>query len=134
MLCWQPTLAGGRTWPRPALASLPRPAEQPPSAFPAAQVRCDCPPQALLDFLLSEAGGAAHASAARLADGRAAEAELLEAARVALGAKHLIRVCASYEQVRAWVGVLGLGGSGAEGRAWPGARVGGCSGPWRVWG
>lgn len=62
------------------------------------QVRCDCPPQALLDFLLSEAGGAAHASAARLADGRAAEAELLEAARVALGAKHLIRVCASYEQ------------------------------------
>eukprot|EP00887_Chlorella_sp_A99_P008131 scaffold12.g8131.t1 len=62
------------------------------------QVRSDCPPALLLDFLRSEAGEAAHAAATALADTRAEEEVLLEEVRSALGARHVIRVCSSYDQ------------------------------------
>ena len=62
------------------------------------QVRCDCPPPHLLDFLCSAAGLSAHAAAAAVAGGREEEEALLGAVRDALGAKHVIRVCSSYDQ------------------------------------
>ncbi|KAL4436733.1 hypothetical protein ABPG75_003872 [Micractinium tetrahymenae] len=62
------------------------------------QVRCDCPPDHLLDFLCSSAGLSANEAAAQVAGSREEEEQLLEAVRQALGAKHVIRVCSSYEQ------------------------------------
>ncbi|PSC70243.1 hypothetical protein C2E20_6326 [Micractinium conductrix] len=62
------------------------------------QVRCDCPPQHLLDFLCSSAGLSANEAAAQVAGSREEEEALLESVREALGAKHVIRVCSSYEQ------------------------------------
>lgn len=62
------------------------------------QVRCDCPPEHLLDFLCSSAGLIANEAAVQVAEGREEEEQLLEAVREALGAKHVIRVCSSYEQ------------------------------------
>ncbi|GAB4823551.1 hypothetical protein N2152v2_010597 [Parachlorella kessleri] len=62
------------------------------------QVRSDCPPSHLMDFLKSEAGQAADSAAAQVAGSKQQEEQLLEAVRAALGAKHVIRVCSSYEQ------------------------------------
>lgn len=64
------------------------------------QVRTDCPPKHLLAFMSSEAGAEAHNTAALVADTRAEEAAALEAVRDALGAKHVVRVCSSYDQQR----------------------------------
>ena len=65
---------------------------------PCLQVRSDCPPSYLLDFLHSEAGAAADVAASQLADSRHEEEALLEEVRHALGARHVIRVCSSYDQ------------------------------------
>lgn len=62
------------------------------------QVRADCPPKHLLAFMSSEAGALAHQAAAQVAGSRAEEEELLAAVRDALGAKHVVRVCSSYDQ------------------------------------
>lgn len=59
------------------------------------QVRCDCPPSHLLDFLCSSAGLSANETAAQVAGSREEEEALLAAVREALGAKHVIRVCSS---------------------------------------
>lgn len=64
------------------------------------QVRSDCPPKRLLEFLSSESGSAAHQSAEAVASTKQEEEAALTAVREALGAKHVIRVCSSYEQVR----------------------------------
>jgi hypothetical protein len=63
-------------------------------------VRCDCPPSHLLDFLCSSAGLSANETAAQVAGSREEEEALLAEVRDALGAKHVIRVCSSYNQVR----------------------------------
>jgi hypothetical protein len=62
------------------------------------QVRTDCPPKHLLAFMISEAGELAHETATLVADTKAEEAAALEAVRDALGAKHVVRVCSSYDQ------------------------------------
>ena len=62
------------------------------------QVRTDCPPKHLLAFMVSEAGDVAHETATLVADTRAEEAAALEAVKFALGAKHVVRVCSSYDQ------------------------------------
>ncbi|KAL4858162.1 hypothetical protein ACK3TF_001655 [Chlorella vulgaris] len=62
------------------------------------QVRCDCPPSHLLDFLCSSAGLSANETAAQVAGSREEEEQLLAEVRDALGAKHVIRVCSSYNQ------------------------------------
>jgi hypothetical protein len=62
------------------------------------QVRTDCPPKHLLAFMVSEAGELAHETATLVADTKAEEAAALEAVRDALGAKHVVRVCSSYDQ------------------------------------
>lgn len=64
------------------------------------QVRTDCPPKNLLAFMASEAGALAHKTATLVADTRAQEEDALAAVRNALGAKHVVRVCSSYDQVR----------------------------------
>ena len=76
-------------------------------------MRCDCPPQHLLDFLCSSAGLSANEAAAQVAGSREEEEALLESVREALGAKHVIRVCSSYEQVRrgCCAGALGVLGA-----------------------
>lgn len=61
------------------------------------QVRCDCPPARLLEFLCSDACLAADASAAVLADAKQREESLLDAVKEALGAKNVIRLCSSYD-------------------------------------
>jgi Domain of unknown function (DUF4460)/Domain of unknown function (DUF4461) len=62
------------------------------------QVRTDCPPKHLLAYMVSEAGELAHETATLVADTKAEEAAALEAVRDALGAKHVVRVCSSYDQ------------------------------------
>jgi len=62
------------------------------------QVRTDCPPKHLLAFMCSEAGALANEAAAMVADSRAEEEQALAAVRDALGAKHVVRVCSSYDQ------------------------------------
>jgi len=62
------------------------------------QVRCDCPASRLLEFLASEASAAASEKADEVMEMRAEEDALLEQARLALGAKHVIRVCAVSDQ------------------------------------
>lgn len=62
------------------------------------QVRCDCPPKHLLAFMASESGEIAHEAATLVADSRAEEEAALEAVKFALGAKHVVRVCSSYDQ------------------------------------
>jgi hypothetical protein len=62
------------------------------------QVRTDCPPKHLLAFMVSEAGELAHETATLVADTKVEEAAALEAVRDALGAKHVVRVCSSYDQ------------------------------------
>jgi len=64
------------------------------------QVRTDCPPKHLLAFMVSEAGALAHERATLVADTKAEEAAALETVRDALGAKHVVRVCSSYDQHR----------------------------------
>jgi hypothetical protein len=59
-----------------------------PRAPAAAQVRSDCPPQRLLEFLVGAAGAAADEAAAAIAASKAEEDALLEQAR-ALGATAL---------------------------------------------
>ena len=62
------------------------------------QVRADCPPQRLLEFLLSEDAGVASTKTAAAREARADEEDALERARVALDAKHVIRVSASADE------------------------------------
>ncbi|KAK9817188.1 hypothetical protein WJX72_010816 [[Myrmecia] bisecta] len=62
------------------------------------QVRSDCPPARLLEFMCSESGDAANQAAQAVQCTNAEEEELLERVRAALNAKHVIRVCSSYEQ------------------------------------
>ena len=110
---------------RPAHAAV-RPRSPPPLPPPrppppgCPQVRCDCPPQHLLDFLCSSAGLIANEAAVQVAEGREEEEALLEAVREALGAKHVIRVCSSYEQVRPLApGLCGAcAGCGCQGLVW----------------
>jgi hypothetical protein len=64
------------------------------------QVRADCPPRLLLDFMSSEAGAMAHEAAAQVAGSREEEEAVLARVRDALGAKHVVRVCSSYDQPR----------------------------------
>lgn len=59
------------------------------------QVRSDCPPAALFRWLTSDIASSSSAEAAKAAARRSGEDELLEEAREALGAKHVIRVCTS---------------------------------------
>ena len=47
-----------------------------------------------------------HTASPQVAEGREEEEQLLEAVREALGAKHVIRVCSSYEQV-SWLDLCG---------------------------
>ena len=62
------------------------------------QSRTDCPPRHLLAFMVSESGELANETATLVADTRAEESAALEAVRKALGAKHVVRVCSSYDQ------------------------------------
>lgn len=64
------------------------------------QLRTGCPPKHLLAFMISEAGRMANDTANLVADTRAEETAALEAVKVALGAKHVVRLCSSYDQVR----------------------------------
>lgn len=57
----------------------------------------DCRPQQLLEYLHGEAARAASAAAVAQVTARSEEEQLLEAARSALGAKHMIRVCSTQE-------------------------------------
>lgn len=61
------------------------------------QVHTDCKPQQLLDYLHGEAAKAASTAAVAQDKAREEEDRLLEAARVALGAKHVMRMCSSHE-------------------------------------
>lgn len=61
------------------------------------QIRSDCPPTRLLDFLCSDACMVADTAATAIADARQEEQELLDAVCEALGAKSVIRLCSSYE-------------------------------------
>ena len=62
------------------------------------QVTTDCRPQQLIEYLCGEAAKAASTAAVAQDTARAEEAQLMEAARRALGAKHIIRVCSAEEQ------------------------------------
>ena len=57
------------------------------------QVRDNCPPHALLKYLVAGGGGAAQEAAEAVWGERAEESELLERVREAFGARHVIRVC-----------------------------------------
>ncbi|BDA42157.1 hypothetical protein COCOBI_03-0420 [Coccomyxa sp. Obi] len=61
------------------------------------QVRSDCPPARLLEFLAGEAGLAANEAAESVASSKAEEEALLEQVRARLGAKHVICVCSTYD-------------------------------------
>ena len=52
-----------------------------------------CRPQQLLEYLQGEAATAASTAAAAQDKAKDEEERLLEAARVALGAKHVVRIC-----------------------------------------
>eukprot|EP00798_Chlamydomonas_sp_ICE-L_P005810 gene5810-6097_t len=62
---------------------------------PILNVRFDCPPNSLVDFLVSEAGESASTAAADTYDMRAKEEAVLERVRQALGAKCIIKICMS---------------------------------------
>eukprot|EP01026_Neomeris_dumetosa_P032788 TRINITY_DN2604_c1_g1_i1.p1 TRINITY_DN2604_c1_g1~~TRINITY_DN2604_c1_g1_i1.p1 ORF type:complete len:352 (-),score=49.94 TRINITY_DN2604_c1_g1_i1:168-1223(-) len=68
---------------------------------PVLQVRSDCQPEVLLDFLCSEEANVADEAAAAVESGRIQEERLLEQVRLALNAKHVIRVCSIYDQNKA---------------------------------
>jgi hypothetical protein len=61
-------------------------------------VRTDCPPQQLLDFLLSQSGMEAHHASNYSAEEEAMEETALQAACETLGAKKVVRICSSYEK------------------------------------
>ena len=61
------------------------------------QVSIECPPQQLIDYLHGEAASAASATAAAQDKARGEEEQLLESARIALGAQQIIRVCSQNE-------------------------------------
>uniref|UniRef100_A0A061QW88 Uncharacterized protein n=1 Tax=Tetraselmis sp. GSL018 TaxID=582737 RepID=A0A061QW88_9CHLO len=62
------------------------------------QVRSDCPPRILLEYMRSEAAKEANLSAESSSSSREIEEDLLGRVRQALGAKHVIRVCSMLEQ------------------------------------
>lgn len=62
------------------------------------QVRSDCPPSKLMEFLCSDSGLVANEAAERVAVSKREEQHLLEEIRTAFGAKHVVRVCSMYEQ------------------------------------
>lgn len=57
------------------------------------QVTTECRPQQLLEYLQGEAATAASAAAVNQDRAKAEEDRLLEAARMALGVQHIIRIC-----------------------------------------
>jgi hypothetical protein len=59
------------------------------------QVRSDCPPRQLVDFLVSDGSALANQAAAAVQVGQQEEQALLEEIRTAFGAKHVVRVCGS---------------------------------------
>ena len=64
------------------------------------QVRADCMPRKLLEYMCSEAGLAASEAAAAGERSKAQEDLLLERVREALGCRHVIRVCTNHDQSR----------------------------------
>ncbi|KAL3142186.1 hypothetical protein ABBQ38_002537 [Trebouxia sp. C0009 RCD-2024] len=62
-------------------------------SFGALQVTTECRPQQLLEYLQGEAATAASAAAVNQDRAKAEEDRLLEAARMALGVQHIIRIC-----------------------------------------
>lgn len=64
----------------------------------AVQVTTDCRPKQLLEYLQGEAATAASAAAVSQGGARAEEDRLLEAARMALGVQHIIRICSRNDQ------------------------------------
>lgn len=62
------------------------------------QVTTDCRPQQLLEYLQGEAAKAASTAAANQDRAKAEEDQLLEAARIALGVQHIIRLCSRNDQ------------------------------------
>jgi len=62
------------------------------------QVRADCPPQLLLEFMTSNASAAASLRADEVLELRKEEDAVLEDARASLQAKHVIRVCTFADQ------------------------------------
>eukprot|EP01024_Parvocaulis_polyphysoides_P030148 TRINITY_DN27393_c0_g1_i1.p1 TRINITY_DN27393_c0_g1~~TRINITY_DN27393_c0_g1_i1.p1 ORF type:complete len:447 (-),score=52.08 TRINITY_DN27393_c0_g1_i1:11-1288(-) len=72
---------------------------------PVLQVRSDCQPEVLLDFLCSEEAEVADEAAVAVETGRIHEEQLLEQVRIALNAKHVIRVCSIYDQNKAKEGI-----------------------------
>eukprot|EP01025_Chloroclados_australasicus_P055430 TRINITY_DN670_c0_g1_i1.p1 TRINITY_DN670_c0_g1~~TRINITY_DN670_c0_g1_i1.p1 ORF type:complete len:580 (-),score=66.70 TRINITY_DN670_c0_g1_i1:565-2304(-) len=75
---------------------------------PVLQVRSDCQPEVLLDYLCSEEAEVADEAAVAVESGRHQEEELLEQVRIALNAKHVIRVCSVYDQNKAMDAALRL--------------------------
>ncbi|KAL3152625.1 hypothetical protein ABBQ32_001640 [Trebouxia sp. C0010 RCD-2024] len=67
-------------------------------SFGALQVTTECRPQQLLEYLRGEAATAASAAAANQDRAKAEEDRLLEAARMALGVQHIIRICSRNDQ------------------------------------
>ena len=63
-----------------------------------AQVTTECRPQQLLEYLQGEAAKAASAAAVCQDRAKAEEDRLLEAARMALGVQHIIRICSRNDQ------------------------------------
>lgn len=62
------------------------------------QVTTDCRPQQLLEYLQGEAATAASTAAVNQDMAKAKEDRLLEAARIALGVQHIIRLCSRNDQ------------------------------------
>eukprot|EP00775_Hariotina_reticulata_P002792 gene2792-3085_t len=61
------------------------------------QVRSDCPPRQLVEFLVSDKGVLADQAAAAVQVTKKEEQELLERIRQEFGAKHVVRVCSMFE-------------------------------------
>ncbi|WIA32850.1 hypothetical protein OEZ86_006027 [Tetradesmus obliquus] len=61
------------------------------------QVRSDCPPRQLVEFLVSDTGVMADQAAAAVQITKKEEQELLERIRQEFGAKHVVRVCSMFE-------------------------------------
>ena len=62
------------------------------------QVTTDCRPQQLLEYLQGEAATAASIAAVHQDRAKSEEDQLLEAARIALGVQHIIRLCSRNDQ------------------------------------
>ena len=62
------------------------------------QVTTDCTPQQLLEYLQGEAATAASRAAVNQDRAKVEEERLLEAARMALGVQHIIRICSRNDQ------------------------------------